>query len=154
MKFNVLSDLNVQICSPRTAAGALCALVIATATLLHSPYAVAEFYARQDHLGRKHLSNLPPSGFNRNGEIRQAYNPNSIVYQHAKMLEALAVENATITEASELEAREADNRRISLQARQSPTARRGPREGNMNLEELIALDKRGGRWQGDVERRP
>ena len=61
MKFNVLSDLNVQICSPRTAAGALCALVIATATLLHSPYAVAEFYARQDHLGRKHLSNLPPS---------------------------------------------------------------------------------------------
>ncbi len=132
----------------------LAAIVVVTVWLLYSPVSSAEFYARRDHLGRTHLSNLPPRSFDHNGEIRRAYDPNSIVYQHAKMLEALADQSAEIAQAQEQEAREIENKAAVLGALKAPPARGLPREGNMNLDELIALEKRGGRWQPGIEERP
>ena len=35
----------------------------------------------------------------------------------------------------------------------APSPRRAPREGTMNLDELIELEKRGGRWQETEESR-
>lgn len=142
---------NARVRVVRGHVGWLSVLILATAGVVHSPITAAEFYVRNDHLGRKHVSNLSPHGFTRNGEIRSAYDPNSIVYQHAKMLETLAAESAALAQAREQQAHDSDNKIIALQPR--PT-RRAPREGAMNLDELIDLEKRGGRWQGEVEGQP
>jgi len=126
-------------------------VVIVTACVVRSPNASAEFYSRNDHLGRRHISNLPPHGFARNGEIRRSYDPNSIVYQHAQMLEALAAQSAAIAQSVE---QDQYAYKTEITARRSPRIRRVPREGSMNLDDLIALEKRGGRWQSEVDDQP
>ena len=139
----MISENNISRRATSGIARWLGALVLATVWLAHSPITSAEFYPRNDHLGRKHLSNLPPRSFDRNGEIRRAYDPNSIVYQHQRMLEALAAQSAVIAQAREQEARETENRAAALEALHAPPVRRPPREGNMNLDELI-------RWRNAV----
>ena len=148
---NVISENKFRPTALSPIARWLGVLAIATVWLTYNSVAFAEFYPRNDHLGRKHLSNLPPHSFGHNGEIRPAYDPNSIVYQHAKMREALAEQSAAIVQAQEQEARETEPSATALEA---PTVRHLLKEGNMNLDELIALEKRGGQWQADDEGRP
>ena len=126
----------------------LITLVLITVSLTASPAANAEFYVRKDDLGRSHISNLPPRSFANNGKIRRAYDPNSIVYQHARMREALAEQSAALVHARDEERLNSIDRGYLPSA---PPPRRAPREGTMNLNELIELEKRGGRWQGTEE---
>lgn len=121
---------------------AVALIIITGCTLVHD--AVAEFYVWNDDQGRKHVSNIPARGFAGVGNIRSAYDPNSIVYQHARMLDTLAEQSAAIAHK-----REAERRRTELERREGQTGvnRHTPREGIMSLDELIALEKRGGRWR-------
>lgn len=105
----------------------------------------AEFHVWYDARGHKQVSTVPTQGFDRNGAIRSAYNPNSIVYQHTRMRRALAAQSYEITLRREQEA--ANALEIKHGARETREVRHAPREGIMNLDELIALDKRGGRYQ-------
>ena len=112
---------------------------------LSTPTVQADFYTRVDRDGTRHISNVPPNGFDNNGDIRRAYDPNSIVYQHRNMLDALAAQGEEI-------ARKAENSRARSALPESVVrppvlVGRGPREGVMNLDELIELEKRGGRYE-------
>jgi hypothetical protein len=59
--------------------------------------AQADFYSWVGPDGRRQVSNVPLSGFTKEGGIRQAYDPRSIVYQHAKMLESIAAQSQEIS---------------------------------------------------------
>jgi hypothetical protein len=148
----MISKMTIKISSTRwcKAESILCATVLALITIgiTVSPNASAEFYVRTDDLGRRHISNLPPRSFANNGGIRRAYDPSSIVYQHARMLEALAEQSDALEHAVEHEALGSKYPKFALPG---PPIRRAPREGMMNLDELIELEKRGGHWQGAAE---
>lgn len=105
--------------------------------------AAAEFHVWRDAAGHKHVSTVPARGYRAERTLRPAYDPNSIVYQHRRMRERLQLLTARLDEQAALAEREegADQ--------PTPPVRRAPREGVMNLDELIALEKRGGRWVGD-----
>lgn len=108
--------------------------------------ASAEFHVWRDPDGRKTVSTIPARGYRADRTLRPGYDPNSIVYQHQRMLDHLQ------SLAQQIEQEAAADRRAAAAA--APTqaaqaARHGPREGLMNLDELIALEKRGGRWLGD-----
>lgn len=101
----------------------------------------AEFYSWHDDQGRKHVSNIPAHGFTGDGDIAGAYDPNSIVYQYARMLDTLAAQGSAIADVRERKRRGSE---ITRRGRQTPVVGHAPREGMMNLDELIALEKRGG----------
>jgi hypothetical protein len=103
--------------------------------------ASAEFHVWRDDQGGKHISNVPAQGFIGDGDIRSTYDPNSIVYQHARLLDTLAAQGEAIARRHEQERRGFE---IEQRPRQTPVDRSAPREGVMNLDELIALEKRGG----------
>ncbi len=128
----------------------LITLVLMTLSLTASLDASAEFFVTKDDQGRRHISNLPPNGFANNGKIRPTYDPNSIVYQHAKMREELAEQSAALVHARDQERLGINNPQYLPSA---PPPARAPREGTMNLDELIELEKRGGRWQETEEDR-
>lgn len=117
--------------------------VIVAVGSISCPDACAEFYVWRDAMGHKRISNLPPQGFASNGDLRSAHDPNSIVYQHARMLEILNSQREAIARE-----RERGGSDIDELAGRAPAVRNMPREGIMNLDELIALEKRGGRWEG------
>ena len=110
--------------------------------------APAEFYVWYDDEGHKHVSNVPAPGFTGDVDVRGAYDPRSIRYQHARMLDALADQRKEI-------ALERDNGRrrseIELPVMHNSTIGHAPREGIMDLDELIELEKRGGRLPGGTE---
>ena len=120
------------------------AAVIAVLCTLGS-HAGAEFYVFYDDEGHKHVSSIPAHGFASNGDIKRAYDPNSIVYQYARMREILAEQGVEITHKREDEQPVAE---FSRQTQQTPVVRHAPRDGIMNLDELIALEKRGGKHGG------
>ena len=128
----------------------LITLVLMTVSLTASLDASAEFFVTKDDQGRRHISNLPPHSFANNGKIRSTYDPNSIVYQHAKMREELAEQSAALVHARDQDRLGINNPQFLPSA---PSPRRAPREGTMNLDELIELEKRGGRWQETEESR-
>lgn len=111
----------------------------------------AGFYHWFDDQGRKHVSNIPRSGIRADGRLRADYDPNSIVYQHRGLLAALRQHAAAIERERERK-RELAEPQATKPA--DPTvgrvsARRGaPKEGSMDLDDLIRLEKRGGRWTG------
>ncbi len=92
--------------------------------------AVAEFHVWNGADGRKHVSSLPAHAFRPDGSIRPAHDPRSIVHQHARLRERLVRE-------AEALAREA------LAAGEERPAGRVDR--TLGLDDLIALEKRGGR---------
>jgi hypothetical protein len=106
--------------------------------------ASAEFYQWVDDNGRKHISNIPSRGVRADGTLREAYDPNSIVYQHTEMLSSLRREAVAMEQERERAAAQAAQRSVRLSDPRSipPSA---PAEGWMNLDELIQLEKRGGR---------
>jgi hypothetical protein len=113
--------------------------------------ASAGFYKWFDDQGRKHVSNIPRRGIRADGSLRDAYDPNSIVYQHRELLSVLRQHAAAIEREREREqARELAEARAAKHS--APTAARAsirraaPKEGFMNLDDLIRLEKRGGRW--------
>lgn len=101
-----------------------------------------EFHVWFDGDGRKHISSIPRYGFTQDGDLRRAYNPNSLVAQHHAMREALSEQSAQIAkrqaELARLENPPLDN---SHQERV-----RAPKEGIMGLRDLIKLERRGGRY--------
>ena len=109
--------------------------------------AAAEFHVWHDAAGHKHVSSVPARGYRAERTLRPGYNPNSIVYQHRRMRERLQLLAAELDEQAALAEQEAGADPPIL----APPVRRSPREGVMNLDELIALEKRGGRWVGDDE---
>lgn len=109
--------------------------------------AAAEFHVWRDAAGHKHVSTVPARGYRAERTLRPAYDPNSIVYQHPRMRERLQVLAAQLDEQAALAQRETG----ADQPTSAPPVRRAPREGVMNLDELIALEKRGGRWVGEDE---
>ena len=54
-------------------------------------------FAVVDEIGQqRHISIIPKAGYDQDGNVRDSHNPNSIVYQHARMLKALQTENLEI----------------------------------------------------------
>ena len=107
--------------------------------------ASAEFHVWHGPDGRKFVSTVPARGYRADRTLRPGYDPNSIVYQHQRMLDHLHSLAQQIEQAAEADRREAA---AAAPTQAAQPARRGPREGVMNLDELIALEKRGGRWLG------
>ncbi len=107
--------------------------------------AAAEFHVWHDAAGHKHVSSVPARGYRAERRLKPQYDPNSIVYQHRRMRERLQLLDAEL----EHQAATAQGEAIADQPAPSPPVRGAPREGVMNLDELIALEKRGGRWLGD-----
>jgi hypothetical protein len=69
-------------------------LVLLSAAIPRS--AVAEFYKWTDEKGQSRISNIPPQGVRDDGTVVDTYHPNSIVAQHARMLEHLKEQAMTI----------------------------------------------------------
>ena len=57
---------------------------------------VIRFDVVENNGGKRHISIIPKSGYDENGEIKDSYNPNSIVFQHARMVQELLKENREI----------------------------------------------------------
>ena len=108
--------------------------------------ASAEFHVWRDTDGRKHVSTIPARGYRADRTLRPGYDPNSIVYQHRRMLAHLQALSADIEQQA---AAAPQQLAADASAQAAPVVRRGPREGLMTLDELITLEKRGGRWFGD-----
>ncbi|MGR9090833.1 MAG: hypothetical protein ACU85U_09670 [Gammaproteobacteria bacterium] len=108
--------------------------------------ASAEFHVWRDADGRKHVSTIPARGYRADRTLRPGYDPNSIVYQHQRMLGHLHALSEEIEQRAAADGREAI---ADASATPAVAARRAPREGLMTLDELVALKKRGGRWLGD-----
>lgn len=101
----------------------------------------------------KHISMIPSKGYDSHGDIKPGYNPNSIVYQHAALLENLRQEQLDLDKEAEEEALV----EIELEQRgtsQAPNTRKAKSKGNIFLrraanqgvlDELIQLEKRAGR---------
>lgn len=109
--------------------------------------AVAEFHVWRGANGHKHVSTVPVRGYRPDRTLRPGYDPNSIVYQHRRLRERLHLLDRQLEHEAAIAQREAS----ADHSDQSPPVRRAPREGVMNLDELIALEKRGGRWIGAEE---
>ena len=109
------------------------------------PEPAAEFYVFFDGEGRRHVSNIPAYGFTARGAIKSPYDPNSIVYQHGRLREDLTRQAEDIALRRE---REQISAELPPEIQQTQVLRRAPREGIMNLDELIELEKRGGRHEG------
>lgn len=94
-----------------------------------------------DAAGQKRISTIARNGFDAFGELRDAYNPNSLIYQHREMRKILAQQAAQIVAEQALtDETEALN----------PMPAHGvrvPKEGIMGLGDLIELERRGGRYQ-------
>ena len=118
--------------------------VLFVITCLISLSTYADFYVWTNSHGQRQVSNVPHSGFTEAGRLKQAYDPNSIVYQHAQMLEAIAVQGEEIALQLDLGS-EALDRDTFAESIIRPV-RAAPREGLMSLDELIELEKRGGRY--------
>ena len=74
----------------------LAALLAASTLVIFSMDANAEFFVWRGADAHRQISNVPARGFTADGEIRRSYNPNSIVYQHARMIDALVVREKEI----------------------------------------------------------
>ncbi len=112
--------------------------------LLTGPAAAnAEFYAWTDRDQERHISNIPAQGFTADGQLKNSHNPQAIDFQYQHMLEALRNES----EAIEQELQQENERKNELPAvSKKRVVRVGvPKEGMMNLRELIDLEKRSGR---------
>lgn len=108
----------------------------------------AEFHVWRDAAGHKHVSTVPARGYRAERLLRPGYDPNSIVYQHRRLRERLRLLDAALEEQAMLAQREAG----TAQAAHATPLRAGPREGVMNLDQLIELEKRGGRWVDEASR--
>jgi len=64
---------------------------------------VIRFNVVENNAGKRHVSIIPKSGYDENGEIKDNYNPNSIVFQHAQMVQELLKENREIMQDAEEE---------------------------------------------------
>jgi len=122
--------------------GPFCTALIFIVGCLAGTDARAEFYVWYDDEGHKHISNVPAQGFTRSGDVRDAYDPNSIVYQHALMLDQLTQQGRKIAFDRDNERRGSE---AELPVERKSVARAARRGRTMNLDELIALEKRGGR---------
>ncbi len=109
----------------------------------------------------KHISMIPENGYSSSGKIKASFNPNSVVHQHAALLKSLKEEQAELDRQAEEEALAAIEQEQSQgEPSQSPgIIRRVKSEGNIFLgraanrgvlDELIQLEKRGGRAK-DIE---
>lgn len=103
----------------------------------------------KDSSGKRHISIIPKQGYDQRGNIKEAYNPNSIVHQHAELVRKLKKENLEIL----LQPQE-DEVEISGISDESSPESDTPATGNIFysaadnktvLEELIELEKRAGR---------
>ena len=101
--------------------------------------------------GQRHISIIPESGYAKDGEILESYDPNSIVYQHARMLEDLRMEHIELTRRSNDDSATA-GKTVMPRDNSSPQSSSGnmisdpaPDTGKTDLEKLIELEKRGGR---------
>jgi hypothetical protein len=105
----------------------------------------AEFYAWTDRDQERHISNIPAQGFTADGKLKNSYNPHAIDYQYQHMLEALRQEN----EAIELDLQLENERTPPFPAvsRRRVEKVAAPKEGILNLPELIEREKRSGRPQ-------
>lgn len=116
-------------------------LILAALTL--SSGTQAEFYAWTDKDQERHVSNIPAAGFTEDGKLKNTYNPHAIDYQYRKMLQRLRKDS----EAIEQEAMEESMSEIEWPVvTQKPAPKvAAPKEGMLNLRELIDLEKRSGR---------
>jgi hypothetical protein len=62
-----------------------------SAAVLAMP-AAAEFQVFTDQNSNRHVSNISPAGLTRSGNLKPAYNPNSVVHQYPLMLERLRLQ--------------------------------------------------------------
>jgi hypothetical protein len=116
-------------------------LLAASASSIFSTQASAEFSVWRAAGGQRQISNIPAHGFTADGELRRSYHPNSIAFQHARMLDTLAAqEKQMLFERTIQDNTARDNHRLAA----SPLTR-APGNGLMNLDELIGLEKRSSR---------
>lgn len=120
----------------------LIAAFIFSCCLLSNKVFGSEFYVWIDEVGSKHVSSIPRAGFSQRGDLRRAYNPNSLTSQHHAMRNALSVQAAEIAR-QEAERKLQENQPIITEAR---TKVRVPKEGIMGLRDLIKLERRGGKY--------
>ena len=108
-----------------------------------------------DEGGKRHISMIPSAGYDQSGQIRARANPNSIMYQHNQLLEQLKQEQAELewqAEQDALKAIEAEQKLMEQQQENEAGLSSNPvgnvylgRGSGPLLEQLIELEKRGGR---------
>ena len=111
------------------------------------PPLAAEFHVFTDPQGQRRISNIPPQGIGQNGEIRRGYDPRQLPAQQRRLVEQLRAEDARL-ERLERERTERDQTKDEAQ-RQATVNPAAPTEGFLDLQELIELERRGGRYQAD-----
>lgn len=123
-------------------------VLLAAVTSVHAEESI-RFNVVKDDATERHISIVPETGYTENGVLKNSHNPNSIVYQHARMLERLRRESREISAAEEIA--DADPAVIDPLAG-TPVEEKKPdpvfsagRERKTVLEELIELEKRSGR---------
>lgn len=114
---------------------------------------VIRFNVVENNGGNRHISIIPKSGYDENGEIKDGYNPNSIVFQHAQMVRELLKEDREIMlHAEEENSAVTDEEEPFMQALPEQEQARTPGDifsGEPGkkpvLDELIELEKQAGR---------
>ena len=106
----------------------------------------AGFHVWIDESGRKQVSTIPRNGFNQAGEVRRPYDPNSLTSQYHEMRRTLALQAAEITRQQIARERIENQSPTDLPSYLPPQAATAPREGIMDLRDLIQLESRGGRY--------
>jgi hypothetical protein len=124
------------------AGGCFCTALVLVIGCLGCADARAEFFVWYDDEGHKHVSNVAAQGFTGDGDVRGAYDPRSIVYQHARMLDKLTQQGREIAFERDNERRRSE---VELPAERKSMVRAASGGRMLNLDELIALEKRGGR---------
>ena len=122
-------------------------ILLAAVTSVHADESI-RFNVVKDDATERHISIIPGAGYTENGVLKHSHNPNSIVYQYARMLERLRRESREISAADEV----MDTGSQALDPRMGTPAEENPervfatdRERKTVLKELIELEKRSGK---------
>ena len=110
------------------------------------------FHLVEKNGDKKHYSTIPSGAYRRDGSVSKRSNPNSVIYQQRQLVEQLRLEQAELDRLAELEyqeqlAKEEQDKNSLIQRFNTNSGTgiiRNPSSNNI-LEELIELEKRGGR---------
>ncbi len=143
---------NPQLLANRTPAWIIAAFVscLALADQVHAEDAL-RFHSVDSSSGHRHISMIPPEGYAADGRIKGEHNPNSIQYQHIKLIERISRENDELLRIAEQKKREQQSLQNATQqtaGNAESVSSSGPLGMNARsnvLEKLIELENRGGR---------
>ncbi len=115
---------------------------------------ILHFHVVKDSPKGKLVSNIPKSGYKHNGSVKHSHNPNSIVYQQKELMKRLQAEQEQMDYEAEMELQEEMDKQQQGEESDSLLGRMFVQpdrdiiresSGKGILEDLIRLEKRGGR---------